>query len=122
MTNARGEFEIVDGFARVHEAGAGIMLIQRAVFERMAELPGLLVRSHETRFGARHRILQCFRRLDDENGVPIAEDMSFCRRWTEQCGGDVWINVAHEITHVGAFPFKGKLLARLEHLRRSAPA
>ncbi len=44
-------------------------------------------------------------RLHDGRRLRMSEDMSFCYRWIEQCGGEVWANVNHRINHVGPFDF-----------------
>ena len=102
-------------FVRATMAGTGIMLIQRHVFERMVELPGLMGRGAEImrRDGYSGRLLQCFRPIIQSDNLPLGEDLSFCRRWTESCGGEIWVAVDHEIQHVGSFAFKGRFGDRM---------
>jgi hypothetical protein len=44
-------------------------------------------------------------RLNPGRSVRLSEDMSFCYRWIEQCGGEIWANVNHRISHVGPFDY-----------------
>lgn len=44
-------------------------------------------------------------RLDQGRRLRLSEDMSFCYRWVNQCGGEIWANVGHRISHVGPFDF-----------------
>ena len=103
------------GFIRAGMAGTGIMMIQRHVFERMAEIPGLMGAGAEIMLkdGYSGRFLQCFRPIIQDNNLPLGEDLSFCRRWTETCGGRVWVAVDHEIEHVGTFAFAGRYRDRM---------
>ena len=112
-----GEGQVIrqGGFVRATMAGTGIMLIQRGVFERMAELPGLMGRGADVmvRDGFSGRLLQCFRPIIQGDNLPLGEDLSFCKRWVETCDGEIWVNVEHEIQHVGPFAFKGRFGDRM---------
>ena len=44
-------------------------------------------------------------RTNDGRCLRLSEDMSFCYRWTELCGGEIWANVNHRINHVGPFDY-----------------
>ena len=113
-TGPDGRIEVVDGFAKVKGSPAGVMLIQRAVIERMAELPGLVAENFEPLLadGLSGRLVQPFRPMLMPDNRLLGEDLSFCRRWIEDCGGEVWASVAHEITHAGTVPFKGRFADR----------
>lgn len=102
-------------FVRARMAGTGIMLIQRRVFDAMSEIPGIIGSGSELMIadGYSGRFLQCFRPIIQENNLPLGEDLSFCRRWTETCGGQIWVAVDHEIEHVGSFAFKGRYRDRM---------
>jgi len=41
------------------------------------------------------------------DGARLSEDYAFCHRW-RQCGGTVYANVAHEISHVGLHRFAAR--------------
>jgi hypothetical protein len=40
--------------------------------------------------------------------------MSFCYRWINQCGGEIWANVNHRISHVGPFDYAIRYASILE--------
>jgi len=44
-------------------------------------------------------------RMHDGRRLRLSEDMSFCYRWINQCGGEIWANVNHRISHVGPFDY-----------------
>ncbi len=101
-----------NGFVRTDACGTGVMLIKRETIARMVEtLPEIV---DETRFRASpfadrfERFLTPFTkiRLEDRE---LSTDYSFCRRWVEGCGGEVWINTKHKVAHTGPFDFTGAL-------------
>lgn len=53
-------------------------------------------------------------RLNPGRSVRLSEDMSFCYRWINQCGGEVWANVNHRISHIGPFDYAIRYQAILE--------
>jgi hypothetical protein len=113
---------VIDGpCIRVRCIGTGILLIERSVFDRVAEqYPDLLCEAAESRygtFGLKGRILQCFEAMPNQYGVYDGEDMAFCRRWVQGCGGEIWAVVTETITHVGPEKFIGNFLTKLQHGR-----
>lgn len=44
-------------------------------------------------------------RENDGRRLHMSEDMSFCWRWISQCGGEIWTNVHHKISHIGPFDY-----------------
>ena len=50
-----------------------------------------------------NRIIRVFDKIRD-GGMRLSEDMAFCHRW-RQCGGEIWANVNHKISHVGPFDY-----------------
>jgi len=44
-------------------------------------------------------------RENDGRRLHMSEDMSFCWRWINQCGGEIWTNVHHKISHIGPFDY-----------------
>jgi hypothetical protein len=109
IPEADGSVRIEDGFARCKAIGAAIMLMKREVLERMAEVPGVLLQQ-----GSR-RLLQCFQPMPNESGFTLSEDISFCRRWIEGCGGEIWVNVAHPVTHMGTYNYVGRFIEKMNH-------
>lgn len=53
-------------------------------------------------------------RLHDGRRLHLSEDMSFCYRWINQCGGEIWANVNHRISHVGPFDYELRYQSVLE--------
>jgi hypothetical protein len=113
---------VIDGrCVRVRDVGAGIMLVRRDVFDRIkASYPQLWCEAVEHtygKFGLTGGVLQCFEPMPDEHGHYCGEDTSFCRRWVQGCGGEVWAVVTETIIHVGTEKFVGNFLAKLQHER-----
>ena len=92
------------GFVQVDHCGAGILLISRDCVTRMMQccpeiLDGNLsdypeiVNQFETFLTPFEKI-----RTDTER---LSEDVSFCRRWVNQCGGRIYANVDSRVTHTG---------------------
>ena len=107
------------GAIKVHHWGTGVMLIQRGVFEKMkGAYPALWsadIEGNYSRLGLTGGVLQCFESMTDEHGIYVGEDISFCRRWTEGCGGEIWSVVTETVIHVGNERFVGRFLTKLEH-------
>jgi hypothetical protein len=126
-TGSNGErtAQLSDGFVKVNYAGTGIMLIHRDVFraikERFPELwvenPGENYRS----FGLEGGVLQCFDSVQGADGLFPGEDIAFCRRWVEGCGGEIWSSVDEAIVHVGQENFVGQYLLKLQRGESLAP-
>jgi hypothetical protein len=106
---------------RVRNAGTGIMLIKREVFDRIKErYPELWCERIEdtyANFGLKTGVLQCFEPMPNEHGHYGGEDTAFCRRWVEGCGGEIWAVVTETIVHVGTEKFIGNFLTKLQHGR-----
>jgi len=101
--------DVVKGFMKSNGLGTGVMMISREVIDTMLEkMPHLsdtrpcsLMDSAD--FSLK-RIIRAFNKIDEPNLV-LSEDMSFCHRWVENCGGEIWANVNYRISHVGPFDF-----------------
>ena len=52
---------------------------------------------------------------DPKGSLYVGEDMAFCLRWVEGCGGEIWSVVTETILHVGTDRFVGRFLTKLEH-------
>ncbi|MEC7763683.1 MAG: hypothetical protein VX874_17395 [Pseudomonadota bacterium] len=99
-----------DGFRTVAGVGTGLMLIAREVPTQMAErgIARRLARHDGQRRYAGARFHDFFSHLTDRDGTAMyGEDQSFCHRWINGCGGDVWIDETAVVTHHGRFPFRG---------------
>jgi len=105
------ELESRDGFVTGLYAGAGFMLIRRAVLARMIEA------FPETRYSAAHTqpvpsgspnqyaLFDCM--IDPDTGHYLSEDYAFCRRW-RGIGGRLWLDTRGELTHIGTHEFAGR--------------
>jgi hypothetical protein len=116
--NGDAQTEVVDGFVRAHYGGSGIMLIRRDVFEQLKQrYPELWVEktgSLHRAFGLNGGVLQCFECVQAANGIYIGEDVSFCARWVNGCGGELWTCVDEVVGHVGQENFLGQYLLKMQ--------
>lgn len=105
-----------DKFVPCHQAGAGLMLIQKTVPEQLKKIyPELWVDDPDNpypSFGNIEGVLQCFEGMQNEKGQYISEDLSFFKRWTEGCGGTIWVNIKDPVTHSGKMAFESAFLDR----------
>lgn len=99
------------GFATATYAGGGFQLLRRGVLERMiAAYP-------ETRFTSLlglsrgdappsrlYALFDCL--IDPASGAYLSEDYAFCKRWRD-LGGEIWLDTASRLTHVGSCDFAG---------------
>lgn len=102
--------DVQKGFIKASGLGCGVMMISREVITTMLEkMPHLA----DTRsdylmeaVAAQTPLTRCIRAFDKfrEPTLRLSEDMAFCYRWT-QCGGEIWANIDHKISHVGKFDF-----------------
>lgn len=106
-----GKPHIVNGFMEVSGCGAGILLIERSAVRTMLEkIPELNdTRAKMTAPVAKtlDRLIRAFDPITID-GARLSEDFSFCHRWRNVCGGEIWANISHEITHVGLHHFAGR--------------
>lgn len=122
--------EVRGGFVKCDGVGMGVTLIQRHVFEVIAEkMPDTIDTNLENSglagmFGGDplKRILKPFEKVRHEiNGGVLSEDFSFCQRW-RQCGGEVWASATHTIQHIGNHAFEGNFHDWSEMKRREKDA
>jgi hypothetical protein len=89
---------------RVDGCGTGIFLVQRACVELMlSKMPDIVDNRPPRELSLSKepgRLIRAFEFLTVD-GTRLSEDYSFCYRWREKCGGEVWANISHKITHVG---------------------
>ena len=112
-----GVAELKNGFVRARRCGTAILLIQRNALvtmkQRLPELwiedPGSLYRG----LGLSGGVLQCFQNTADASGLYGGEDIAFCDRWTGECNGEIWVNIAEDITHLATAANTGNFLSEL---------
>ncbi len=118
--DGEGRVSVVDGFARAVHVGTGSMLLRREAFGRlMSRFPELEGRGFgaDAYPGLTHN-WGFFNPIAQEDGIPMSEDISFCRRWRE-AGGEIWADIASNSVHVGRHPFEGNYLAFLQAVQAS---
>ncbi|WLE62753.1 hypothetical protein GIY62_20395 [Burkholderia plantarii] len=100
----------------VAAGGAGLMLLERAVFEKLAlAYPDTRVEVPEV---YRHLVPHAthlhehFEFLREPNGRALSEDLSFCRKWRD-LGGAIYACPWFRTTHAGVHYFDGNLPALL---------
>ncbi len=99
------QYQMVNGFGRVAQAGTGFLMIQRKVLEAMAQkYPELKYKVLGPQGEKDHFAL--FNCLIDEKGDYLSEDYSFCKRWTDM-GGEIWADFQSRLNHMGPENFKG---------------
>jgi hypothetical protein len=101
-----GTVSIERGFARFEATGMGICLLSKNVFDQI--LTRGLADKHPGAPTADRKLAihGFFDRVKDGDDI-LAEDYSFCSRWTHGCGGEIWACVDEPIDHIGAFKFTG---------------
>ncbi|MEM0987961.1 MAG: hypothetical protein AAGK00_03725 [Pseudomonadota bacterium] len=99
-----------NGFITVPATGTGLMLITRAVPETMVGR-GVVGRKTRLEQVPLHKGLiyhDYFSHLSSPDGsMMYGEDQSFCMRWTEQCGGEIWLDTQTNVTHYGVKSYPG---------------
>jgi hypothetical protein len=99
------------GFLEVEGCGTGLLLIRRdCIVQMLKKLPELVdSRSKIPKLIGKNisRLIRAFDNLHVD-GRRLSEDYSFCHRWRRLCGGEIWANVTHVITHIGLRRFDAK--------------
>lgn len=121
--------ELRAGFMRVEGVGMGCTLIRRDAITTMLEhFPDMVdtrVQMHPAKAmldqGGVQRIIRAFDALDIPARGKLSEDLSFCIRWG-RCGGQIWANVSHRMSHVGPFDYQGCYMEMLQHAAQAAAA
>lgn len=119
LPDAEGNVQVVNGLARASGVGGGALMIRREVFARLQkahpELAGAGFPNEDENLPLKEHNWGFFNPIiDPGRGLHLGEDLSFCRRWTEGCGGEIWAEVASPSEHVGQAVFKG---AWLDYIR-----
>ena len=107
------EPRVVDGhFVQMNACGTGILLVSRACVDEMTDkISGIVDESaFKTHSFAEHlpRYLRPFDKIRTPN-EDYSEDMSFCRRWVAECGGEIWASFRHRVSHVGTMAFSAAI-------------
>jgi hypothetical protein len=105
-----------DGFITVPATGTGLMLLSRAVPERMVEAGAAVPKPRMSDIPLHHGLNYhdfFSHRTAPDGGFMYGEDQSFCMRWTVDCGGEIWLDTDSAIRHVGTRSFDGRYAAKL---------
>jgi len=97
-------------FVKVQHAATGFMLIKREITQKLAKMhPELEILSDDLAYENKiYCGLFCCMIKDRQY---LSEDYSFCHRVNE-AGGEVWINVKHNLNHVGKYVFSSDIQNR----------
>ena len=110
----------MEEIVRVAEAGTGMMLIKRSVFEkfRKAHPENAYVSDHsrDVLNGIEKKMFAYFR-TGIFAGRYLSEDYYFCHKWRE-AGGDVWLFPWALTTHFGTYGFQGSVGHLVNTLRK----
>lgn len=96
---------------RVSEAGTGMMLIHRSVFDKMKEkFPENFYLSDDSEVirNEKKREMHAYFRTAIVDNRYLSEDYYFCHKWRE-IGGDVWLFPWSQCTHYGTYGFQGSV-------------
>ena len=93
-----------DGFITIAATGTGLMLLGRAVPERMVETGAARPLPRHAQLPL-HKGLEYHdffsHRVSADGGLMYGEDQSFCQRWTVDCGGKIWMDTESVVNHFG---------------------
>jgi hypothetical protein len=103
--------EVVDGLVRAAGLGMGLCLIERGVFTSLLATGRI---KQGPKAAATQGQVPGFFDPIELPGEILSEDLSFCRRWRELCGGEVWAMVDQPIAHIGTMAFRACMLDALK--------
>lgn len=96
------------GFWQAEHAPAGLMLIRRDVLTTLRDrCPELYRPAAGSQYRGLTNVLLAFDSVQDDNGVSLGEDVSFCRRW-RTLGGEIWALMDEVVGHAGPWVFRGR--------------
>ncbi len=95
--------------------GFGAVLIKRQTLETMIA-KGVAKRQRDEHGGERHNFFG-IRPQDVDGEEHTTEDVSFCRRWKRDCGGEIWA-MTDDVIHLGDFGYGGSYLEVLKAMEK----
>lgn len=104
--------QVEDGLCRVRSLGMAVTLIRRSVFADMLQT-GRIRSDPGIPDAGGGPTLGFFDPIPTEKSF-LSEDYSFCARWRELCGGEIWAVLDQTIGHVGVMNFEGCVLDALQ--------
>jgi len=105
--------DVVDGLCKVVGIGMGLCLIRREVFGGLLGSGQIKQDAAGAKVG-RHAgpTLGFFDPIPTDTTF-LAEDLSFCQRWRELCGGEVWAVLDQTVGHVGTMIYSARVIDAL---------
>lgn len=110
----------VEEIVKVSEAGTGLMLIHRSVFDKLKKAfpENYYVSDHSADLLADRKVeMHAYFRTGIFDNRYLSEDYYFCHKWRE-IGGDVWLFPWALTSHVGTYPFMGSVGTFIDTSRR----
>jgi hypothetical protein len=109
------QIKITDGMCRVRHVALGCAAIRRDAFETL--ISAGIARARPNHFlqksGFKGPFYNFFGEITLENGDSLSEDYSFCKRWLDLAGNEIWAVIDESIGHVGDMVFGAPYLNRL---------
>jgi hypothetical protein len=110
--NSNNEIRVENGALSIWDAGTGFMLIKREAFQKLFDAYPELKYKDDTgaiKGDEKNYTYALFNSYVDEDGRFLSEDYGFGRYW-QKIGGEVWVDPSIELTHLGRFEYKGKMI------------
>jgi hypothetical protein len=110
VTCEGNEKECEDGFVTGSYAGAGFLMMKKAIFERMKDsYPYLRYTAVHTTSSPslspnQYAFFDCM--IEESTGEYLSEDYAFCQRW-RALGGKIWLDTQSLLAHIGPHEFVG---------------
>jgi hypothetical protein len=94
-------------FLPASQAGTGLLLLHRTVFEQLLEKDKSLKPGVHIFTGK--RLISFFQRVfvEKEDGY-LSEDFSFCYRWRNVVKGEIWLHVKGGVGHTGSIRYEAR--------------
>ncbi len=113
------------GFMKCKYAGTGFMMIKREVIEKMIEAYPETKYNNDIQGYDLPELRDNFYALFDCIIHPVSkrylsEDYLFCERWTN-IGGEIWGDITAQLTHTGAYDFKGNFMENIMNMANIVP-
>ncbi len=104
-----------DDYIQVNHISTGFMMIKKEIINKVIKNNEELVimtndLSNESK--KQYGLFCCM--IKDK--MYLSEDYSFCDRVSE-VGGEIWMNIKHDLTHYGKYGFKGNISNRSSYIR-----
>jgi hypothetical protein len=102
------DIKVENNLTQVRHLANGFLMIQRTVIEKMSEAFPNTKYKDDIGFLTEEENKYAYALFDCsvEDGHYYSEDWLFCHRWTKM-GGDVWLNVSVQLSHVGTEIYSG---------------